>query len=329
MSNGRLRVEGASGESASGLLGMISPEGSKGHHVLARKRSERVDSALEDPEMHPEGESLSLEAQALLLVPLIVRGEAIGVITVADKEGRDPRFSDEDLRLAEAFAARAAAAVELTRRVSRDTVRTVLQAQETERARLSRELHDQTGQALAALKLGLGRARRAETLEGARDSLGELDALLGEALADLRTIAVELRPAALDEFGLVPALERLARTIRDSHPVEVQLVATLEEGERLPDEIETALYRIVQEALSNVVKHSEASRVDIAVVRRDQLVIATVEDDGRGFDPLRTSPERLGLTGIRERASIFGGRALIESIPGRGTTITAELPLSI
>ncbi len=330
MSNGRVRVEGVSGdERARGLMGMRSPQGAKSHHVLARKRSERVDSALEDPEMDPEGAALLLEAQALLLVPLIVRGEAIGVITVADKEGRDPRFSDEDLRLAEAFAARAAAAVELTRRVSRDTVRSILQAQETERARLSRELHDQTGQALAALKLGLGRTRRAQTLEAARDSLGELDQLLGEALTDLRTIAVELRPAALDEFGLVAALERLGRLIRDSHPIAVQLVATLEEGERLPDEIETALYRIVQEALSNVVKHAEASRVHIAIIRRDQLVIATIEDDGRGFDPLRVSPDRLGLTGIRERAAIFNGRALVESIPGRGSTITAELPLTL
>jgi signal transduction histidine kinase len=325
--DGSLRVAGASGEGAGRLIGTISPEGSKSHLVLRRMRSERVDSALEDPEIHPEGEAQMLAVQAGLWVPLVVRGEPIGVITAADKLGRDPRFSDDDLRLAEAFASRAAGAVEVTRRVSRDTVRSMLQAQELERSRLSRDLHDQTGQALAALLLGLNAARRAGTLEDARAALADLDGLVHEALADVRSIAVRLRPAALDELGLGAALERLAGTITGGEAAEVVVTTTLNDEHRLPPEIETAVYRIVQEAASNAVRHGGATRIGVIVVTRPDAVVATIEDDGCGFDPARAAPGRLGLVGMRERAGLFNGRLRVESAPGHGTTITAELPL--
>ena len=327
LADGSLRVEGASGEGAGRLLGTLSPEGSKSHHVLRRMRSERVDSALEDPEIHPEGEAQMLDVQAGLWVPLAVRGEAIGIITVADKLGRDPRFSDEDLRLAEAFASRAAGAVELTRRVSRDTVRSMLQAQELERSRLSRDLHDQTGQALAALLLGLNAARRAETLEDARSSLADLDALVRAALADVRSIAVRLRPPALDELGLGAALERLASTVGDGQSTAISVTTTLSDDHRLPAEIETAVYRIVQEAAANAVRHGGAGRVDVTVVTRPDAVIASIEDDGCGFDPAAVTAGRLGLAGMRERAGLFNGHVRIESSPGHGTTVTVELPL--
>ena len=325
--DGSLRVEGASGEGAGRLVGTISPAESKSHQVMRRMRSERVDSALEDPEIHPEGEAQQLDVQAGLWVPLVVRGEAIGVIAAADKTGRDPRFSDEDLRLAEAFGSRAAGAVELTRRVSRGTVRSMLQAQELERARLSRDLHDQTGQALAALLLGLNAARRADTLEDAQASLADLDGIVREALADVRSIAVRLRPAALDELGLGAALERLAGTVGDGESTQVSVTTTLNDERRLPAEIETAVYRIVQEAAANAIRHGGAGRVDVTVVTRPDIVIATVEDDGCGFDPAAVAAGRLGLAGMRERAGLFGGRLQIESTPGRGATVTVELPL--
>ena len=325
--DGSLRVEGASGEGAGRLVGTISPAESKSHQVMRRMRSERVDSALEDPEIHPEGEAQQLDVQAGLWVPLVVRGEAIGVIAAADKTGRDPRFSDEDLRLAEAFGSRAAGAVELTRRVSRGTVRSMLQAQELERARLSRDLHDQTGQALAALLLGLNAARRADTLEDAQASLADLDGIVREALADVRSIAVRLRPAALDELGLGAALERLAGTVGDGESTQVSVTTTLNDERRLPAEIETAVYRIVQEAAANAIRHGGAGRVDVTVVTRPDIVIATVEDDGCGFDPAAVAAGRLGLAGMRERAGLFNGRLQIESTPGRGATVTVELPL--
>jgi signal transduction histidine kinase len=326
-SDGSLRVEGASGEGAAQLLGSISPQGSKSHHVLRRMSSERVDSALEDPEVHPDGEAERLDVQAGLWVPLVVRGQPIGVIAAADKLGRDPRFTDGDLRLAEAFGSRAAGAVELTRRVSRDTVRSMLQAQEAERSRLSRDLHDQTGQSLTALLLGLNAAQRAGTLEETRSALAELDGLVRDALADVRSIAVRLRPAALDEHGLAAALERVAATIRGGEDVEVVVTTTLRDDRRLPAEIETAVYRIVQEAATNAVRHGGARRVDVTVVTRPDAVVASIEDNGTGFDTGGVTEGRLGLVGMRERASLFDGRLRVESTPGRGTTVTAELPL--
>ena len=325
--DGSLRVQGASGEGAVKLLGMVSPEGSKTHHVLGRLRSERVDSALEDPEIHPEGEAQMLDLKAGLWVPLVVRGEPIGVITAADKVGRDPRFTDEDMRLAQAFGTRSGSAVELTRRMSRQTVRSMLQAQEVERSRISRDLHDQTGQALTALLLGLNAARRAHTLEAALAGLADLDGIVREALADVRSIAVRLRPAALDELGLAAALERLAASACEGSEAQVSVTTTLGVDERLPAEIESAVYRIVQEAVGNAVRHGEARRVEVTVVTRPDAVIATVEDDGRGFDPDRVRDGRLGLVGMRERAALFGGRLSVESSPGRGAAVTASLPL--
>jgi signal transduction histidine kinase len=325
--DGGLRVQGASGDGAARLLGMVSPHGSKSHHVLGRMRSERVDSALEDPEIHPEGEAQMLELQAGLWVPMVVRGEPIGVITAADKVGRDPRFTDEDMRLAQAFATRAAAAVDVTRRVSRDAVRAMMRGQEEERSRLSRELHDQTGQALTALLLGLNAARRAETLADAHAALADLDGIVREALTDVRSIAVRLRPAALDELGLAAALERLAAAASAGSDAEVAITTTLGPEQRLPEEIETAIYRIVQEAIGNAVRHGAAGRVDVTVVTRPDVVIATVEDDGAGFDTERVKGERLGLVGMREQAGLFGGRLEIESAPGRGAAVTVELPL--
>jgi two-component system, NarL family, sensor histidine kinase DevS len=327
LADGGLRVEGVSGEGAEKLLGTISPEGSKSHHVLRRMRSERVDSALEDPEIHPEGEAQMLDVQAGLWVPLVVRGEPIGVITIADKTGRDPRFTDEDLRIAQAFGSRAAGAVELTRRVSRETVRSMLQAQEVERSRISRDLHDQTGQALTALLLGLNAARRATGLDEVQAALADLDELVREALADVRSIAVRLRPAALDELGLAAALERLAALVCEGSDTEMRVTTTLSDDRRLPPEIETVLYRIVQEAATNAVRHGGAGRVEVTVVTRPDAVVATIEDDGSGFDTEAITEGRLGLVGMRERAGLFNGRLRIESSPGAGATITVDVPL--
>ena len=316
--DGSLRVEGASGEGAA-LARLDQPAGSKSHHVLRRMSSERVDSALEDPEIHPEGEAERLDVQAGLWVPLVVRGEPIGVIAAADKLGRDPRFTDGDLRLAEAFGSRAAGAVELTRRVSRETVRSMLQAQEAERSRLSRDLHDQTGQSLTALLLGLNAARRAGTLEEAQSALGELDGLVREALADVRSIAVRLRPAALDEHGLAAALERVAATVGAGE----RRGRRHDDAARRPAPARRdrdGVYRIVQEAATNAVRHGGARRVDVTVV--DAARRGRRNDRGqRGrLRHGRRHEGRLGLVGMRERASLFNGHLRLESTPGRGTT---------
>ena len=134
-------------------------------------------------------------------IPLITRGEALGIITVADKHGADPRFNDEDLRVAETLAQRAAEAIDQSRRISRHTVAAMLEAQEAERGHLSRELHDQTGQALTAILLGLG-ALQKESDTNTATRVESVKGLVKDALEQVRRIAVELRPAALDDFGL-------------------------------------------------------------------------------------------------------------------------------
>jgi signal transduction histidine kinase len=140
----------------------------------------------------------------------------------------------------------------------------------------------------------------------------------------VRRIAVELRPKALDDFGLVAALERLRDTFSEQTGMRVDLESRIRD--RLPTEVETALYRIVQEALTNVVKHAQATAVSIVLARQDGIVTAVIEDDGRGFNPGRTH-DGLGLLGMGERLALLGGKMKIESSHGAGTTIVAELPL--
>src|SRR5205823_10861738 len=195
-------------------------------------------------------------------VPLMARDRALGVIGLHDKAGPDVRFSDDDLRLAETFASRAAVAVDLSQRVARDALRRVVAAQELERRRLARELHDETGQALTSILLGL---KPLEDGPG-REVVAELHELVVTALQDVRRLAVELRPKVLDDFGLVPALERLAESFGEQTGLKVDFHSAIGE-DRLPSEVETALFRVVQESLTNVVKHSQANRVSIVLTR--------------------------------------------------------------
>jgi signal transduction histidine kinase len=320
-----LRVAAAEGEGSEGVVGMqLGFGGSKAGRVLERGRSERIDSVLDDPEID-QGAARRLGVHSALFVPLVARGRAIGVVIAHDRNGPNARFSDDDVRLAETLAARAAIAVELSERVGRDVLRRVVQAQEAERKRLARELHDETGQALTSILLGLkpleqvGDDRVAEAVASVRE-------LVVSTLQDVRRLAVELRPTALDDFGLLPAVERLTHTFREQTGMHVELESRLPE-QRLPAEVETALYRIIQEALTNVVKHSGASRVSILLTERDHGVAAMVEDDGMGFETETERDDGLGLVGMRERIGLVGGRLHIESSTGAGTTIVAEVPV--
>jgi signal transduction histidine kinase len=322
----RLRIEAASGGSVDEYVGMELPARSKTMRVLERQRSERVDSVLDDPEIDQEA-ARRLEMTTALYVPIVVRGEAIGVIGAHDKEGPDPRFTHEDLRVAEIFAARAAVAIDLSRRVARDALQRVVTAQELERRRLARELHDETGQALTSILLGLGMIEEAAISDRTKQAVDDVRDLVRSTLQDVRQLAVELRPKALDDFGLVAALERLTESFREQTGIGVEFVPALPGG-RLPPEIETALYRIVQESLTNVVKHARASSVSVVLTRKDDSVSVIVEDDGIGFEPARTRDGGLGLVGMRERVGLLGGRLTVESRPGAGTTFVAEVPLT-
>jgi signal transduction histidine kinase len=320
-SGGSLRIASADGTGADALTAVETLErDSKTAHVMERGRSERVDSLLEDPEVNQDV-ARRLGANTGLYVPLRARESTIGVLIAHDKVGRDPRFSSGDMRLAEQFALRASIAVDLSRRVARDSLRRVVAGQEVERRRLARELHDETGQALTSILLGL----RALEDANAGIDVDELRELVVATLQDVRRLAVQLRPKALDDFGLAAALERLAQTFSESSGIRVQLEARI--GERLPAEVETTVYRIVQEALTNVVKHAEAHEVSILLVRRDGIVTAVVEDDGGGFDPHAVRADSIGLEGMRERVALHDGRLTLESAPASGTTVRVEVPL--
>src|SRR5215212_7390518 len=323
--DGRLRIAAAEGEGADGLVGMeLERHASKAGRILERRRSERIDSVLEDPEVDQQA-ARRLGIHTGLYIPLVARGHGIGVVVAHDREGADPRFTDDDLRLAETLAARAAIAVDLSERVSRDTVRRVVDAQELERKRLARELHDETGQALTSILLGL------KPLEGvadadARAAVAAVRELVVSTLQDVRRLAVELRPSALDDLGLVPAVDRLAKTVAETG-MRVDVEAHIGD-ERLPESVETTLYRIVQEAVTNVARHSGAERLSITLTRKNGAVVAIIEDDGKGFDPAREGSDGLGLVGMRERLALVGGTLRIEAAAGAGTTIAAEVPLT-
>ena len=322
----QLRFVAAAGEGSEELVGQtIMRETSKSGRVLDRRRSERVDSVLDDPEVDRDVTRL-VAARSGLWVPLVVGDRAIGVIQIHDKLGPDARFSDTDLRLAETFASRAAVAVDLSQRVARDSFRRVVEAQEAERRRLARELHDETGQALTSIVLGLKALDDLVEGDELHAAVAELRASVVATLNDVRQLAVDLRPKALDDFGLVAALERLVETFAEQTGLSVDFQHALGER-RLPEQVETALYRIVQESLTNVVKHAQAHTISVLLTRRGDGVAVVIEDDGRGFDPERTPDDSFGLVGMRERLTLLDGTITIESAKGEGTTLVAEVPV--
>ena len=321
-----LRFAAVAADDAEELLGeTIARSNSKSGAVLERRRSERIDSVIDDPEVNRDV-TRRAGARTGMWVPLLVRDRIIGVLEIHDKQGPDARFSDEDLRLAEAFASRAAVAVELSQRVARDAVRRVVEAQELERRRLARELHDETGQALTSILLGLKPLEEALADHPAHADVAELREHVVNALQDVRRLAVELRPAVLDDFGLEPALERLTDAFAEQTGLRVDFHSALGET-RLPGEVETTLYRIVQESLTNIVKHANADSVSVSLSRREAGVAAVIEDDGAGFDQRSVREDGVGLLGMRERLALLDGRLEIESRPGAGTTIVAEVPV--
>ncbi|HEX9818288.1 MAG TPA: PAS domain-containing protein [Methylomirabilota bacterium] len=208
----------------------------------------------------------------------------------------------------------------------------VITVQEEERRRIARELHDETAQSLASLLLGLSALGEARTLKAARGQARDLHQVATRALAEVRRLAWGLRPSVLDDLGLAAALERYTDDFGRTRGLAVELeTAGLEEG-RMPAGVEIALYRIMQEALSNVARHAGARRVRVRLQRRAATVAMAVEDDGRGFDPRQppappTAARGLGIHTMRERAAVLRGALTIDSAPGRGTRVAVEIPL--
>jgi signal transduction histidine kinase len=319
-----VRVAAADGEGAHDFVELrFDRSSSKSGRVLDRRRSERLDSVIDDPEVERDF-ARKIGIRAALYVPLLVGERAIGVIQAFDKLAADKRFSNEDLRVAETFAAQAAIAVDTATRVARDALQRAVEGQELERRRLARELHDETGQALTSILLGLRALEEAKN-DDLGAAVGKLREQVVQTLQDVRRLAVELRPTALDDFGLAAALERLSSSFAEQTGIAVELESGLSD-ERLPSDVETALYRIVQEALTNVVKHAQAEHVSIVLRRNEGTVTAVIEDDGRGL-PRDGGEGGLGLVGMRERVALVSGQLEIESAEGTGTTLVVEVPV--
>jgi two-component system, NarL family, sensor histidine kinase UhpB len=205
----------------------------------------------------------------------------------------------------------------------------LVEVQEDERVAIARELHDEAGQALTSIMVGLHLLEQdlADHPEAARVRIVELKKMAESVMGGLHQLAVNLRPASLDKLGLVPALRQFLEQFARQNNVEVISDLSQMEGTRLPPEVETALFRIVQEALINIARHARATSAGVILTRRNGVVTAIIEDNGVGFDPDKaTHTGRLGLLGMRERAEMLGGNLTLESSPGTGTTIYAEVP---
>ncbi len=206
--------------------------------------------------------------------------------------------------------------------------RRLVEAQETERRTIAGELHDEIGQTLTALKFVLEMAgRQPAGTAGVR--LREAQGLVSDLLQRVRTLTLDLRPSALDDLGLLPALLLLCDRYTEQTHVRVIAKHTGVEGRRFPPEVETAAYRIVQEALTNVARHARASEATVRLWVEATVLGVQIEDSGAGFDQEATlaTPRSSGLAGMRERATLLGGRLTVESARGSGTRVTAELPL--
>jgi PAS domain S-box-containing protein len=267
-------------------------------------------------------------------VPLMVQSEVIGCLTLSSQ--RVAVYGRVEAALAQAFANQAAVAVQNARlfeqvRDGRKRLKSLshrlVEVQETERRYVARELHDEASQALTSLMVGLHLLEREVDRPEVIAQVGELKQMTNNVLENLHRLAVDLRPASLDHLGLIAAMRQYVEAFERQHGLTMQFEVVGLNDERLPPAVETNLYRIVQEALTNVVRHAQASHVDVLLERRGDQVVTIVEDNGIGFDPDATGQStRLGLLGMRERAEMLGGTLVVESSANTGTTIYVEVP---
>jgi signal transduction histidine kinase len=274
--------------------------------------------------------------KAYAAFPLIFGGKLIGLLKVLSKDKQI--FSEDRLPLIQSFANLAAVAIQNTwlfgevqtsNKQLHALSQRLIKAQEAERLHLSREIHDESGQLLSALTVQLGLLEReAGHLSVVDQQIAELKHTTNQLQTNLHQLAVNLRPASLDHLGLVTALQQYVEEFNRQYCIAVEFEAIGLQEKRLREDIETALYRIVQESLTNVALHAQASRVDVLLNLRDRQIIAIVEDDGIGFTPTTPTIEsHLGLFGMTERVEMLGGQLIIESSPGKGTAVRVEVPV--
>ena len=301
-----------------------SPDTSQNHPLV--KTSDDLPSA-------PDVVNSSYQSYAAF--PLIFSNQPIGVLKMLSK---DKSFFSEDRQLLiQSFTNLAAVATQNTwlfgevRRSNKQLhalTQRLMKAQEEERLHLSRELHDESGQLLAGLLVQLGLLERdADLPKGVHERVAELKRTTNAIQDNLHALAVNLRPASLDHLGLVTALRQYVNEFSQQYDIDVEFEAVGMQQERLPIEMETSLFRIVQETLTNVVLHAQATHVDVLISQRNDHIVTTVEDNGIGFIPTSlTIEDHLGLFGMRERIEMLGGKFTIESSPGKGTTVNVKVP---
>ncbi|MGZ4270093.1 MAG: sensor histidine kinase [Solirubrobacteraceae bacterium] len=300
--------------------------GSTAGQVLAEGRPRRIADAARELLIPPDQLGLD-DASTALLVPLVYRGQSLGVLAAFDRLDGDGAFTRDDEQLLEAFAAQAATAVATAKSVEADRRRRSLAATEAERHRWARELHDETLQALGGMKVLLSSAIRLDDPEAMREAMRDATKQLTGDIESLRALIAELRPPALDQLGLAPALASLAQRTGAANDLEVRADVELPDDRRLAPELETTVYRVVQESLTNAVKHAGASTLDIAVRCADDAVEVSVADDGIGFNSEAATGNGFGLAGMRERVELAGGELSVLPGADAGTVIRARLPL--
>ncbi|MFI5008906.1 MAG: GAF domain-containing protein [Solirubrobacterales bacterium] len=291
--------------------------------VLQRGRPERITNVAARLRIAPREFGVP-DAQTALLVPMVYRGDAVGILAAFDHGADQVAFSEDDEQMLRTFAASAATAVALAQSVASDRLRSSLAAADTERRRWARELHDETLQGLGGLQLLLSSALLHNDLDLTQRAIREAVEHIEREIENLRSIITELRPAALDELGLKTALEALLDRHREQNGTEVD--GQLELPDMADAELESTVYRLVQEALTNVAKHARADTVRVAIGGSDEEVSIEVQDDGTGFDT-DTKTEGFGLAGMRERVSLAGGTLKISS-GEQGTLVRICLPLA-
>ena len=330
--NGQTVVAAAAGELPADILGCeVDPAESVAASALRELRTLRLEDATHRERFREHGLGrFGFRAECGLVVPLIFRGRGYGVLIAIDRLDGGVAFTREDQRLLEAFAASAATAIATAVSAEKERDRQRIAAAEQERTRWARELHDETLQNLAALRLSLAAQLRGGDQEATetvlRDAIEQLDMEIGS----LRSLIADVRPTTLDDLGLEAALEVLAERARRQE-LNVELQVDLGHGpgrlpNRLAADVETAFYRIIQEALTNARKNGAARHVTVSIREDDTCVQATITDDGKGFD-VNARAAGFGLIGMRERTELLDGELHIESSPGHGTTLTVRVPV--
>ena len=266
-------------------------------------------------------------AEVALIVPLLFHGRAVGALVALDREAGGTEFDQEDLRLLQAFAASAATAVATAQSVESERLQQQVEIGERERKRWARELHDETLQGLAAIRISLATALQSQAPERAERVVAAAEQTVDQLerqINDLSRLINDLRPASLERLGLAGALQALAEESAARGGFEVS--AEIELGGELSGEEERVVYRLAQEALNNVIKHAAAQRASLTAKLVEGSVRIVIGDDGAGFDAGLESEGR-GLVGMRERVALLGGEIAVRSEPQGGTEVTATLPL--